>query len=82
MMQRALPPLLPAIFQGHADRFLKPFTEIHIFPHCHLAPAYSVCPKCGSIMEREHTAFRDRCGQRLDWQCCQSAAVIDAEPET
>ena len=31
--------------------------EIHVFPHCHGAPAYPVCPRCGRTMEREYMAL-------------------------
>lgn len=28
---------------------------------------YPRCPRCRCTLEREYTAFCDRCGQRLDW---------------
>lgn len=29
---------------------------------------FSVCPKCGSILERDYQAYCDRCGQSLSWR--------------
>lgn len=54
--------------------------EIHIFPRCHGAPAYPVCPRCGNTMECEYMAFCSRCGQKLDWQYYQHARIVYVEP--
>lgn len=29
---------------------------------------YSVCPKCGILLEREYMRFCDCCGQKLSWK--------------
>lgn len=29
---------------------------------------YYQCPRCRTTLEREFTAYCDRCGQRLDWR--------------
>lgn len=29
---------------------------------------FSVCPKCGSIIERDYQSYCDRCGQALSWR--------------
>lgn len=50
--------------------------EIHVFPHCHGAPAYPVCPRCERTMEREYMAFCSRCGQMLDWRRYQYARIV------
>ena len=50
--------------------------EIHVFPHCHGAPAYPVCPRCGRTMEREYMAFCSRCGQMLGWRRYQYARIV------
>lgn len=54
--------------------------EIHMFPQCHGAPAYPVCPRCRRTMEREYMPFCSRCGQKLDWRCFQYARVLSVEP--
>ncbi len=55
--------------------------EIHVFPRCNGAPAYPVCPRCASTMERECMAFCSRCGQKLDWQRYRRARIVYMEPD-
>lgn len=54
--------------------------EIHMFPQCHGAPAYPVCPRCQRTMEREYMPFCSRCGQKLNWRGFQNARVLSVEP--
>ena len=36
---------------------------------------YPRCPRCLRTVEREYTAFCDRCGQRLDWKAIDKAVI-------
>lgn len=36
---------------------------------------YPICPRCSSSMEREYTAYCDRCGQQLSWHGLSRAEV-------
>ncbi len=29
---------------------------------------YCICPRCGTVLEREFQAYCNGCGQRLDWR--------------
>ena len=46
------------------------------FHTCHGLTAFPVCPNCGCTLEREYQNYCDRCGQRLDWNSYNHAAVI------
>lgn len=37
---------------------------------------YAVCPRCGSLLERDYAAFCDRCGQHLGWTDYGKAVII------
>ena len=50
--------------------------EIHVFPHCHGAPASPVCPRCGRTIERAYMALCSRRGQMLDWRRYQYARIV------
>ena len=39
--------------------------------------AYYTCPRCSITMEREFTAYYDRCGQCLSWKNYRKAMVIE-----
>lgn len=36
---------------------------------------YYLCPRCRHTVEREHMAFCDRCGQKLDWRGYKKARL-------
>jgi len=40
---------------------------------------YYRCPRCRCTLDREHMAFCDRCGQRLDWKECGRAKISRPE---
>ena len=42
--------------------------------------SYPVCPRCQATMEREYTAYCDRCGQHLSWEAFEKAYRIIAAP--
>ena len=46
------------------------------FHTCHGLMTYPVCPGCGCTLEREYQNYCDRCGQRLDWDNYDHAAII------
>ncbi len=50
--------------------------EVMVFDTTHEPDGFYVCPRCNSTLEREYTAFCDRCGQRLDWCGIRRAKVI------
>ncbi|MCD8159739.1 MAG: hypothetical protein LUE61_00825 [Clostridiales bacterium] len=29
---------------------------------------YPICPRCGTVLEREYQAYCNGCGQKLDWR--------------
>lgn len=63
---------IPAPEKELAFRVPMPVTEVHLlgnFP-------FPVCPKCKCTLEREYTAYCDRCGQRLDWNNFHNATTI------
>lgn len=68
------------LFEQLLYRYPMSVGEIHIFPRCHEAPAYPVCPRCGKTMECEYAAFCSRCGQNLDWKRYQYAKIVYVEP--
>lgn len=73
MTRRARPtPFLEELLYRRPMRVV----EIHTYPHCHGAPAYPVCPRCGKTMEREYTAFCSRCGQMLNWRHYRHAKIV------
>jgi len=37
---------------------------------------FPICPRCGISMDREYTAYCDRCGQALGWKDLDHARVI------
>ena len=37
---------------------------------------YYVCPRCSETLEREMSAFCDRCGQKLDWSKREQVRVL------
>lgn len=47
--------------------------EVMVFPNGH---AYYVCPRCDTTLEREFTAYCDRCGQHLGWKSYRKAKVV------
>ena len=49
--------------------------EVMIFHSCFGETGYYVCPRCHRTMEREFTAFCDRCGQHLDWADYENAKI-------
>lgn len=61
-----------------AYRYRLPVREVLLFS---CGDAYPICPRCGSMLEREYVRFCDCCGQRLAWQFLDSAAVIHAPRE-
>ena len=38
---------------------------------------YSVCPRCKRTLEREYQRYCDRCGQALNWDNLDDAAVTE-----
>ena len=72
-MKTGKPPCLPVsrdilwhiLLALASYRVPRPVTERVVFPDCSGVPSYYVCPRCGITLEREFTAFCDRCGQRL-----------------
>lgn len=38
---------------------------------------YYLCPRCKVTLEREFTAYCDRCGQRLSWKKYKKAVIFD-----
>ena len=83
-MKTGKPPCLPVsrdilwhiLLALASYRVPRPVTERVVFPDCSGVPSYYVCPRCGITLEREFTAFCDRCGQRLDWRGCRDAKII------
>jgi len=39
---------------------------------------YYVCPRCRMSLEREFSAFCDRCGQKLSWRGYRKAVIKSA----
>ena len=48
----------------------------------HSGDVYPVCPRCNCGLDREYTAFCDRCGQRLGWYAINYADVVGLRRET
>lgn len=42
--------------------------------------SYPVCPRCQTTMEREYTAYCDRCGQHLSWEEFERVYTIIVTP--
>ena len=42
----------------------------------HGLTAFPVCPNCEHTLEREYQNYCDRCGQRLDWNSYDHAAIF------
>lgn len=61
-----------------AYRVAMRVTAVRLFRSAAGESAYPACPRCGVTLEREYQAFCDRCGQRLDWEGFQDAAVIQS----
>lgn len=62
---------------SHSLRYRNPMlvTTMRIFPgHC--KEEYYICPRCNTGIEREFTAYCDRCGQCLDWRGYKGVAVV------
>lgn len=57
-------------------RIPMPVKEIHIFPSVIGTPAFPVCPRCHRTLEREYSAYCDRCGQCLSWKDFKLATII------
>lgn len=57
-------------------RWPMKITEVMAFQTSRGESGYYVCPRCRCTLERQFTAYCDRCGQRLDWQDCEKAKVI------
>ncbi len=53
-------------------------TAVRLFRSAAGEAAYPVCPRCSITLEREYQAFCDRCGQRLDWEGFEDAAVMQS----
>lgn len=51
-------------------------SQVMVFSTAYGESGYYICPRCGRTLEREFTAFCDRCGQRLDWRRYEEAQVI------
>lgn len=47
---------------------------------CYGRKVYPVCPRCACGIDREYTAFCDRCGQRLGWGTLAYAPVTGQKP--
>lgn len=45
-------------------RIARPVTKVVRLQH---SGCYPVCPRCLCSMDREYTAYCDRCGQHLSW---------------
>ena len=69
--------LIPSeIWKEMAFREPMPVTQIRSF-RCHYGvTGFPVCPQCGRTMEREYQPYCDRCGQCLDWDSYQKAAIL------
>jgi len=67
---------LKVFFYLLAFRLPMQVTQVKVFPECQGRPAYYVCPRCKSTMEREFMSYCDRCGQHLDWHGYRHAEVI------
>ncbi len=59
-------------------RIPKQVTHVRVFWNEH---GYYVCPGCDASLDREYTAYCDRCGQRLDWTFCEVAIPIYILPK-
>lgn len=64
--------LRPAVSYRRA----MPVKELMIFPDTKPESSYYVCPRCKRTMEREFSAYCDRCGQHLDWTHYENAAIV------
>ena len=57
-------------------RIPMPVTHVRCYREHFGLSAYPVCPNCGATMDREYTAFCDRCGQCLSWKDFHKAIII------
>ena len=58
--------------------FREPMPVTHILCTRYLQglTSFPVCPRCAITLEREYQHYCDRCGQCLDWNGFQEAAII------
>ena len=48
-----------------------PVTKVIAFTNT----TYPLCPRCDLSLEREYMSFCDRCGQKLNWDLFEHAAI-------
>ena len=67
-----------SLFPQLRYRMPKAVTQVRVLRNNH---SYYVCPECGASLEREYMAFCVCCGQRLNWDLCETATVIYVSPK-
>lgn len=56
-------------------RIPVPVNEVLLFSS---GDSYPICPRCDESINREYMQFCDCCGQRLNWDSYENAAVVHA----
>ena len=57
-----------------AENYRTPMQVTHLRKY--RTTSYYICPRCNVTMEREFTAYCDRCGQCLNWKNYRKAVVV------
>lgn len=66
---------IPWIGKEIQYRIPKAVRQICVFPS---RDAYSICPRCDCLLDREYMNFCDRCGQKLSWRLFRFATIVYA----
>lgn len=54
----------------------KPVRDLIVYTATLHSDSYYVCPRCRISIDREFTAYCDRCGQCLNWEGYEHARVL------
>lgn len=63
------------IAESVSYRIARPVTRVVRMQY---GSCYPVCPRCFCSMDREYTAYCDRCGQHLSWGVVRWTDVYDS----